>query len=188
MKKLLMYLALSGMIIFISFKGQNIKVTKEPVIQIMKKNTTPKLAGDLAKFMSRLAKLESDNDSHAVNKYGHMGKYQFDISTLSSIGIQTTPDEFLNNPALQDSALIVYLKENKRSLSSVIKDFTNTTYNGIRITKSGVLAAAHFAGPIGVLSYFYPDDPRWSKGHRMDANGATVQLYLQKFANYNLGI
>lgn len=178
------FLILCGILLVFPTTISNLKV---PIGKPFK-NKKRQLHGDLITFMNRLSHLESDNNSHAVNRYGRMGKYQFDMGTISMLGIETTQEEFLNNSQLQDSALVLFLKDNKKSLSGVIKEFSNTTYKGDQITKSGILAAAHFAGPIGVLAYFYPGDSRWSKGKTKDANGATVQLYLQKFANYNLGI
>lgn len=178
------FLFLCGILLIIPTSLSNLKV---PIGKPFK-NKKHQIHNDLIKFMNRLSILESDGNSRAINKYGRMGKYQFDMGTISMLGINTTREEFLNNSKLQDSTLILFLKDNRRSLSKVIKEFSNTTYDGIPITRSGILAAAHFAGPIGVLAYFYPDDSRWSKGKTKDANGATVQLYLQKFANYNLGI
>ena len=37
--------------------------------------------------MNKMAKIESDNNSHAINKYGMLGKYQFHPATLKEIGI-----------------------------------------------------------------------------------------------------
>jgi hypothetical protein len=102
------------------------------------------------------------------------------------LGITESREEFLHNRLLQDSAMILFMKDNKQSLRKVIKQFSGTYYKGIWITQSGILAAAHLVGPGGVLSFFYPENERWSKFKTADANGTTIDLYLKTFANYRI--
>tara|TARA_R110002049_G_scaffold45022_2_gene131589 strand:+ start:8828 stop:9028 length:201 start_codon:yes stop_codon:yes gene_type:complete len=56
--------------------------------------------------------------------------------------------------------------------------------NGIKITESGILAAAHLSGAGNVKKFLRSGgSERFS-----DAYGASIQSYLRKFANYNVSI
>ena len=56
------------------------------------------------------------------------------------------------------------------------------TVNGIKITESGILAAAHLSGAGNVKKYL-----RSNGNYNMsDAYGSTIQHYMQQFANYNV--
>ena len=79
--------------------------------------------------------------------------------------------------------MVAYMRANKRELRAVLTQFVGTTYRGVYITESGVLAGAHLGGTIGVLSFFYPDR---FHAKTVDANGTTIKLYMKKFAGYNL--
>ena len=52
---------------------------------------------ELLTFLHRMARVESDNNPHAVNRFGMLGKYQFHPHTIRSVGIHTTRKAFLNN-------------------------------------------------------------------------------------------
>jgi hypothetical protein len=134
-------------------------------------------------FLESMAKFESQNKLDTINQYGMMGKYQFKKSTLEFIGITASPEEFLSDESLQDSAMVIYLNRNKRTLRNVIRDFAGKTYNGIPVTVSGILAGAHLVGPGGVLSYFYPDKYDFPIS---DANGMHVERYMIMFGGYKL--
>ena len=62
---------------------------------------------------------ESSNRYHVVNRFGYMGRYQFSIKTLKGLGIKTSKNEFISNPKLQDSAMILLLKHNKNRLKKL---------------------------------------------------------------------
>ena len=54
--------------------------------------------------------------------------------------------------------------------------------NGVIITESGILAAAHLSGAGNVKKYL-----RTNGNHNMsDAYGTSIQAYMIKFANYNV--
>ena len=55
------------------------------------------------------------------------------------------------------------------------------TINGIHITESGILAAAHLAGESSVKKFF-----KHQGGYNFaDGNGVTLQHYLKAFAGYD---
>jgi len=136
----------------------------------------------LEMFMEDLGYKESGGRYNIVNRYGYMGKYQFSSNTLRSIGIKTTKNHFLNNPALQDEAMIKLLKKNKQKLQPYIEMYDGKIVKDHVITESGILAAAHLAGPGNVQKYF-------STGRDFaDANGTKLTYYMVKFSGYELNI
>jgi hypothetical protein len=154
---------------------------KSPSLKVIPVEAKPET--DLSIFLNRMAKTESGNKQFAVNRFGMLGKYQFSPRTLSLMGIHVSQTEFLKNNKLQDSVMVLYMKENARSLRKVITQFSGKTVNGVKITKSGILASAHLSGWGGVMSFFYPEKYQYAV---MDANGTSVSMYMKKFANLNL--
>ncbi len=131
-------------------------------------------------YKEALAFKESQGKYHLVNSLGYMGKYQFGSTALKAIGIENS-ENFLQNPALQEKAFITLLSVNKAILKKEIKKFSGKTINGIKITESGILAAAHLGGAGSVKKFFF------SKGQQIkrDAFGTSIVNYLQKFGDYD---
>lgn len=162
--------------------------TTETVVAVEVKKTKPvvkkpKIRGDVYAFMKRLGKAEGLGSYNTVSKTGYLGLYQFHPKTLRSLGFKMSAEEFLANPNLQDSAMIAYMKMNSRELRGVIRKYSGTTYNGVYITKAGILAGAHLVGSPGVLAFFYPDRYNYKT---VDGNGVHVSQYMTKFAGYDL--
>jgi hypothetical protein len=190
MNKLLFISVIFAMLVFFPREMQNAihlpEYTQEKVVVIdeLPSIIKNKNRGDLASFMRAIAKMESNHDHHVVNRFGMMGKYQFSPKTLRSLGFDVTQEQFLADPELQDRAMIKFIKQNRRALRGIIRDYAGThTIDGVNITESGILAGAHLAGVGGVLSYFRPDQHQHPQS---DANGATVELYLKKFSGYTI--
>src|SRR5690606_9893832 len=93
-------------------------------------------------YKEALAFKESQGKYHKVNTHGYMGKYQFGAQTLRSIGIHDSA-AFLRDPKLQEKAFIALVAKNKGLLQSEIEKYSGKVVNGIYITESGILAAAH---------------------------------------------
>jgi hypothetical protein len=139
---------------------------------------------ELEKFLHHIGQRESNNTLSVVNRYGMMGKYQFSPATLRNIvGDTVTPQQFLRNAELQDSVMVRYMRDNNKRLRDLISRYDGTTFKGVRVTRSGILAAAHLAGPNGVRHYFATSDLYG----RRDGNGTSVRDYLELFNGYNLG-
>lgn len=139
---------------------------------------------ELEKFLQHIGQRESNNTPTVVNQYGMMGKYQFSPITLRHIvGDTVTEQQFLLNVELQDSVMVRYMRDNNFRLRDLISQHDGTTFKGIRVTRSGILAAAHLAGPSGVRDFFITNDTYG----RQDANGTSVRDYLVLFSGYNLG-
>lgn len=141
----------------------------------------PMIGKSFVGFKEALAYRESRGNYFVVNPYGYMGKYQFGKSALKFYGIKDA-DEFLNSPELQEKLFIVSLQRNKWVLRNEINQHVGKRINGIQITKSGILAAAHLAGVESVKQFFrYQGNFFFA-----DANGTTLQSYMKNFGGYNL--
>jgi hypothetical protein len=148
-----------------------------------RKYSIPK-RGELRQFMAKLAHAEGMGRTDVVNKYGYMGKYQFGRKTLNGIGFShISNEEFLADVALQDSAMVLLLKKNERTLRTVIDTYSNQTVNGVYVTKSGILAGAHLVGPGGVLAFFYPEKYNFRV---VDGNGRHISDYITTFGGYDI--
>ena len=70
-------------------------------------------------FKEAIGFKESRGDYSIVNIYGYLGKYQFGRSTLKGLGFKVTKEEFLNNPQLQEEAMMALLLHNKEKLQKI---------------------------------------------------------------------
>ncbi|WP_435415930.1 peptidoglycan-binding protein LysM [Polaribacter aestuariivivens] len=139
------------------------------------------LKRDFVAFKEAVAFKESQGKYATVNTLGYLGKYQFGRTTLHRFNIYNT-EEFLANPELQEKAFVALCKVNKWILRKDIKRSVGKTINGVKITESGILAAAHLSGAGNVKKFLRSNGTeRFS-----DAYGASIQSYLKKFANYNV--
>lgn len=132
-------------------------------------------------FKEAIAFKESQGDYEVVNKFGYMGKYQFGLSTLDLIGIKN-PTTFLKNPELQEKAFFLNASRNKWVLRRDITRFSNTWVDGVKITESGILAAAHLAGPGSVKKYLRSGGQDAFK----DAFGTSIRSYLKRFSGFDV--
>jgi len=137
---------------------------------------------ELEKFLDAIGHRESTNRYDVVNPWGYMGRYQFGRSTLKGLGYDVSKKEFLSNPEIQEEAMLSLLKHNKEKLQKYIDVFDGKTINGIYITESGILAAAHLGGQGSVRRYF-----RNGKVFR-DGNGTKITSYMDKFSGYDIAL
>ena len=133
-------------------------------------------------FLNSIGMRESSNRYDVVNGWGYMGKYQFGKRTLKNLGYDISKKEFLNSPHIQEMAMLDLLSHNKKILQSYINQYSGVIVDGIEITESGILAAAHLGGPGNVKRYF-------KKGKQFkDGNGTKLTSYLTKFSGYKLNL
>ena len=158
------------------------KAVELPIFKIKAKLEMP-VVKEHSNFLYAIGFRESTNNYKAVNQFGYLGKYQFGRKTLNAIGFKDVSNrEFLSNPSIQEQAMLILLKRNKRTLRREIKKYVGKTINGVYITESGLLAAAHLAGAGNVRKFF-------RKGYEFyDGNGTKMTSYMIKFANYNLNV
>ena len=144
---------------------------------------SPHLGKSFTGFKEALGFKESQNDYFRVNQFGYLGKYQFGKSTLKVLGIHH-PQLFLNNPELQEKAFIANTQRNKWVLRKDIKRFKGKLIKGVKVTESGILAAAHLAGPGSVKKFLRS----YGETSFADANGATIRYYMKKFSGYDTSL
>ena len=135
---------------------------------------------ELNRFLNDVGFRESGNRYDITNTWGYMGKYQFGKSTLKGLGFEVTRKEFLNNPQLQEEAMMALLLHNKEKLQTYIDTFDGQTINGMYISESGILAAAHLGGQGSVKRYF-----RNGKVFK-DAYGTKITSYMKQFSGYDI--
>lgn len=152
-----------------------------------KKQLKPEISLHLGKtyvgFKEALAFKESQGIYNIINRYGYVGKYQFAPNSLNALGV-TDIDNFRQNSKLQEEAFLAYTSRNKWLLRKYITQYEGKFINGVEITESGVLAAAHLAGAGNVKKYL-----RTYGAHQVsDAFGTTLQSYLKRYSGYDTSI
>ena len=189
-KKGLLVITLAS-ITLMSFTQIYFKMVEQVPIEItVQKVKLPKILIEVAPleinqqemFLTAIGHRESSNRYDVVNKWGYMGKYQFGRKTLRNLGYDISKKEFLNSPHIQEQAMLDLLEHNRRILRLYINTYSGTIIDGVEITESGILAAAHLGGPGNVKRYF-------KKGKQFkDGNGTKLTSYLTKFSCYKLNI
>ncbi len=163
---------------------------KEPTQVLFPKNrtkfypsivATPFLGSCYIGFREALAFRESQGNYFIINTLGYLGKYQFGIGTLQLMGVHNAT-RFLNDPGLQEKVFYTNIARNKWILRKYIKYFVGKKVKGIEITESGILAAAHLAGPGNVMKYLYSN----GRNDVKDAYGTSLADYLKKFSGYDI--
>jgi hypothetical protein len=133
-------------------------------------------------FKEAIGFKESQGRYYIVNSLGYIGKYQFGQSTLNTLRI-SNPDYFLYNSKLQEKAFRANCSYNKWLLQDEIDKYAGTSIQGILITESGIIAAAHLSGA-GSVKRFLRNK---GKSKRIvDAYGTTIEQYLLKFSDYDI--
>ena len=141
---------------------------------------SPELGKSFVGFKEALGFKESQGNYFTVNTYGYLGKYQFGKETLKLIGVYN-PSYFLNNPELQEQAFLANAERNKWILRRDISKYVGKRINGITITESGILAAAHLAGPGNVKKYLRS----YGENNFSDGFGTSISYYMKKFSGYD---
>lgn len=158
----------------------NTIVTVSKSVEPFKVYFTPTVDNLYIGFKEAIAFKESRGNYKKVNSLGYLGKYQFGESTLNRIRIYDT-ENFLNDPKLQEDAFYTLCSLNKWILKRDIKRSVGKKINGVVITESGILAAAHLAGAGNVKKYLRSN----GEFNSYDAYGTNVHQYMKKFAGYD---
>ena len=143
--------------------------------------TPPFLGSSFLGFKEALAFRESAGNYFIINTLGYIGKYQFGIGTLQLMGVYNAT-QFLNDPSLQEKVFHTNIARNKWILRKDIARFEGRRIKGITITESGILAAAHLAGPGNVRKYLRS----YGKWDVKDAYGTKISDYLAHFSGYDI--
>lgn len=132
-------------------------------------------------FREALAFKESQGKYGIVNSLGYLGKYQFGMTTLRHFGVNDA-DTFLRSPKLQERVFVKNLRYNHNMLEDYIEKYVGKEVGGVKVTESGMLAAAHLSGVGGVKKYLRTN----GSGRSRDAYGSSVRSYMKKFGGYDL--
>lgn len=161
--------------------------SKDLALHIPKKaklpDFSPKLGKTFIGFKEALAFKESRGNYFTVNTLGYLGKYQFGTKTLKRLGVTDTA-YFLKTPELQEKAFVAYLMRNKWILRKEIKKYNGKVVAGVKVTESGILAAAHLSGAGSVVKFLKSNGQKNSG----DAYGSTVKHFMQKFSGYDTSV
>lgn len=161
--------------------GNVAHVPYEYEVNLNSQDSVPFLGKSFLGFCYDLGFSESSGNYRAVNRLGYLGKYQFGRSTLRWVGVYNAT-RFLNSPLLQEKAFEALISKNKWVLRDYIEKFNGQTINGIKITESGLLAAAHLGGAGNVKKFLD------SKGEIVfkDANHVPITKYMTRFYDYDI--
>jgi hypothetical protein len=161
--------------------GNVAHVPYEYEVNMSSQDSVPFLGKSFLGFCYDLGFSESSGNYRAVNRLGYLGKYQFGRSTLNWVGIHNT-SRFLNSPLLQEKAFEALISKNKWVLRDYIDRFNGQTINGVKISESGLLAAAHLGGAGNVMKFLE------SNGEEVfeDANHVPITKYMKRFVDYDV--
>lgn len=141
-------------------------------------NSKP-ITDDMKNYLIVMAKRESYLNPNAENQYGYYGLYQFGKGALKDTGYTKNDFRLSDN---QHNAMIKFTNLNEKRLGTLINTFNGKTKNGIKITKNGILAAAHLLGPSTVKDWFLgTKNTDIAKNGFVDGNGTKIEEYLQLF-------
>ncbi len=171
---------LSGKKVRYNLHEQNAIVTVSKSVEPFELVFTPTVETEYIGFKEAIAFKESRGNYKKINTFGYLGKYQFGASTLNRIRIYDI-QEFLNNPELQEEAFYTLCSLNKWILKRDIQWSVGKKINGIEITESGILAAAHLAGAGNVKKYLRSN----GEMNAYDAFGTDVEQYMKRFGGYD---
>lgn len=138
------------------------------------------LGNSFIAFKEAIGFKESRGNYFAVNTFGYKGKYQFGGSALRSVGV-TNSAMFLYSPEIQEKAFVALLSKHKYLLKDYIEKYSGKVMNGVEITESGILAAAHLGG-VGSVKKYLKTNGR--NGFR-DGYGTSISYYFKKFGGYD---
>lgn len=141
----------------------------------------PFLGTSFIGFREALAFKESQGNYLSTNTLGYLGKYQFGIGTLQLMGVYDAT-RFLNDPVLQEQAFQTNIARNKWILRKDIQRFQGKWLGNVQVTESGILAAAHLAGPGNVKKYLRS----YGAINVSDDYGTSITSYMRKFSGYDV--
>jgi len=139
------------------------------------------------KLIEHLSHKESNHNWKAINTIGCMGEWQFTVGTLRSLGYKNiTPGAFKENPnifspEIQKNALVKLMDSNLKGIKSYM-GYVGKVINGVKITKSGLIAAMHLGGQGSVRAYLRTN----GNIDKHDAYGTKISDYIREFSMHNL--
>jgi hypothetical protein len=156
-------------------------VTVPSITEIRNNITAPFTGKSYVGFKEAVGFKESRNRYHIINTFGYLGKYQFGKSTLRRLKVYNA-EKFLKNPEQQERAFKALCSLNKYILRKDIRRSVGNKINGVVITESGILAAAHLGGAGNVKKFL-----RSNGGTNFsDAYGSSIKYYMKRFSGFDV--
>ena len=156
-------------------------VTVPSLTEIRNNITAPFTGKSYVGFKEAVGFKESRNRYHIINTLGYLGKYQFGKSTLRRLKVYNA-EKFLKNPEQQERAFKALCSLNKYILRKDIRRSVGNKINGVVITESGILAAAHLGGAGNVKKFL-----RSNGGTNFsDAYGSSIKYYMKRFSGFDV--
>ena len=156
----------------------------------------PETTRDYEGFLNALGFRESSNRYDIVNRFGYMGRYQMGELALQEAGMMDADgawtalansygiysrEDFLDSPEVQDMAVRAYHKKTWAYIEWMELDaYVGSTYCGVTVTESGLLAACHLVGVGGVKRGLQNGQ------HVYDANRVSAAEYMELFAGFDI--
>ena len=153
-------------------------------------------SGDYGDFLDALGWRESTNNYAAVNRFGYMGRYQMGGSALREAGFKDEngtwtakahsygvydSDDFLHSPEAQNAAIAAYhTKVCQYIRADRLDRYIGSTYCGVTVTRSGLLASCHLVG-IGSMKKALA-----SGTHAYDGNNTPASEYMERFGGFDI--
>lgn len=147
-------------------------------------------------FLEWLAQRESSGIYGAVSSSGsYLGRYQMGAGALTDAGFKengswttlakkygiTDNASFLSSPQGQEVAIrLFHAKLWKQLVHYGAESVIGDSYIGVTITKSGLLAAAHLVGALGIMTAIRNNTTI------ADANGTTAKRYMSELMGYDI--
>jgi hypothetical protein len=203
---LIMFILLTIPLKICKAPGFNKKVREERIASIPVKLEKIRAIEEFNLLRDSIGYKESSGDWTIVNKIGCIGWFQFKIPTLHSLGYHDiTLNKFRKDPGIfppkvQNMAFEALIKSNWILLEK-FNPYIGTVINGVKITKSGLLAAAHLGGAANVMKYLFTNGEyiiidgwridiqsvkKKNKVNARDINGTSIADYIREFAGYNI--
>lgn len=165
--------------------GHNDRMKKERIEWVISELDRQYHEREFKRWSEHLGMRESGNNWKIINSIGCMGQYQFSPCTMRGLNFAyITPKSFASNPEifppdLQYRLLVQLVKSNEIALTGFF-GYIGAVIDGVKVTKSGILAASHLAGAGGVIEFF-------TTGYiAIDKNGTTILDYLREFQGYDI--
>jgi hypothetical protein len=179
------------------------KTTNKQFIYMLKHIEEPNII-TIDSFLSKNAYLESRYRPNIINRFGCIGKYQFQVNSLNELGfkeintkkikrsIKTIKDEWLGHVQIFDTTLFTEKQQDQvikeylftlehRYLKESIRKYVGKKIKGVKITKAGILSAG-FIGYHSVYKFLASN----GRINPTDGNGFSVKERLKLFEDVEI--
>lgn len=178
MKKLFIALAM----LVITTRASPVEYKPLPEFILLQKKIALRMEWD--KFCDHMALIESSCNYDTISKHGYIGGFQFHPVILHNLGAKVSLHRFKKDKKIFPKEMQRYYfmklsKINYYYMRNYVA-YEGKYIKGVKITKSGLMAACHLAGPTHVKAFLL------GKYDFKDANGTRVSSYIKMFNGYEI--